>query len=70
MDISEVFKLYPDNEPNSKGCNFFTLIDVEGVICYSTSYYNDDCKFESKFGKVVAFAEIHPSKILKELYKS
>lgn len=67
MNINEVFKKYPENEPNYNGTNYFTLIDFNGNISYAITYYNNDAEFEPKFGKVVAFADKQPSDILNAL---
>lgn len=67
MKIQEVFKLYPKNEPNHKGTNYLTLVKIGDEICYSLTYYNDDCEFEPQFGKVVAFVQFDPIKILNKL---
>tara|TARA_R110002167_G_scaffold81296_2_gene222677 strand:- start:11427 stop:11636 length:210 start_codon:yes stop_codon:yes gene_type:complete len=67
VNINEVFKKYPDNEPNHKGTNYLTLTDVNGIISYSITYYNDNAEFEPKFGKVVAFTQTEPNKILNSL---
>lgn len=67
MNIKEVFKRYPENEPNYNGVNYLTLVDVSGNILYSITYFNNDAEFEPKLGKVVAFADKQPSAILKSL---
>ena len=67
MNIKEVFKKYPENEPNYNGVNYLTLIDVNGTISYSITYFNNDAEFDSDYGKVVAFAEIEPKLVLNAL---
>ena len=67
MNINEVFKKYPENEPNYNGINYLTLVDVNGDICYAITYFNDDAEFEPKWGKVVAFADKQPRLILNAL---
>lgn len=64
MNINEVFRKYPENEPNYNGTNYLTLVDVNGSISFAITYYNNDAEFETKFGNVVAFADKNPSAIL------
>jgi hypothetical protein len=67
MDINEVFKKYPEDEPSYNGTNYLTIVDIEGCICYAIIYFNDECEFEVKNGKVLAFTETDSSKIMKHL---
>ena len=67
MDIKEVFKTYPENEPNYNGVNYLTLVDAYGVICYDITYFNNDRNFEPEIGIVVAFSDMPPSKILNSI---
>lgn len=67
MDIKEVFKKYPDNEPNFNGTNYLTLTQYEGRVSYSITYYNKEAEFEPKYGKVIAFTELDPIKIINAL---
>ena len=67
MNINEVFKKYPENEPNYNGTNYLTLVDVNDNISYAITYFNDDAEFEPKWGKVVAFADKQPCLILNAL---
>ena len=67
MNINEVFKKYPENEPYYSGTNYLTLLDIKGDICYSITYFNEDDEFETEYGKVVAFADMTPKLILDAL---
>lgn len=67
MNINEVFKKYPTTEPNANGTNYLTLVDVNGIISYAITYFNEDAEFEPKWGKVVAFADKQPRDILNAL---
>jgi len=67
MEINEVFKKYPENEPSYNGTNYLTLVNIQGVICYDISYFNDDAEFEPSVGIVVAFTETEPFKILNAI---
>jgi len=67
MEINEVFKKYPENEPNDYGTNYMTLLDIKGNICYAIRYFNEDGEFEENHGKVLAFADMQPSSILNSL---
>jgi hypothetical protein len=67
MNINEVFKKYPENDPNFNGVNYLTLVNVDGTISYDITFFNDDAEFEPKYGKVVAFADQQPSVILDAL---
>jgi len=67
MEINEVFKKYPENEPNDYGTNYMTLLDIKGNICYAIIYFNEDAEFEEKYGKVVAFADMQPISVLNSL---
>ena len=67
MNISEVFKKYPESEPNYNGTNYLTLVDVNGNISYAITYFNNDAEFEPKCGKVVAFADKQPIIVLNSL---
>jgi len=67
MDINEVFKKYPENEPNYDGVHYLTLVNVNGRISYSITYFNNDAEFEPKHGYVVAFAETEPRLIYNVL---
>ena len=67
MNIKEVFKKYPQNQPNYNGVNYLTLIDVNGIISYSITYLNNEAEFEPNYGNVVAFAEIEPNLVLNAL---
>ncbi len=67
MNINEVFKKYPNEEPSYNGVNYLTLVDVNGNISYAITYFNDNAEFEPKWGKVVAFADKQPSDILNAL---
>ena len=67
MNIKEVFKKYPENEPNYNGVNYLVLIDVNGNVSYSNAYFNNNAEFEPDYGNVVAFVEVDPNLILKAL---
>ena len=67
MNTQDVFKKYPDNEPNYNGVNYLTLVDVGGHISYAITYFNNDAEFEAKHGVVVAFTETQPRLILNDL---
>ena len=67
MNVKELFKKYPEDEPNYNGVNYLTLVNVNGIINYGITYYNNDAEFEPKYGKVVAFSEIEPSLVLNAL---
>lgn len=67
MNIKEVFKKYPENEPNYNGVNYLTLVDVNGIISYTITYFNNDADFEPDYGNVVAFVEIEPKLVLNAL---
>lgn len=67
MEINEAFKKYPDNEPNYKGIHYMTFIEFNNEIVYGTTYFNDDCRFEPKRGKVVAFMDKSPKAILDSI---
>lgn len=67
MNINEVFKKYPENEPNYNSTHYLTLIKVHENISYSITYYNDNAEFEPKYGEVVAFTDIDPVLILKSI---
>lgn len=67
MNINEVFKKYPENEPSYNGTNYLTLVDVNDNISYAITFFNRDAEFEPKWGKVVAFAETEPKLILNAL---
>jgi hypothetical protein len=67
LNIKEVFKKYPKNEPNYNGTNYLTLVDVDGSISYAITYFNNESQFEPKWGNVVAFTEVKPRLILNAL---
>lgn len=67
MNIKEVFKKYPENEPNYNGVNYLTLVNVNNHICYSITYFNNDAEFEPDYGKVVAYSQLDPKAVLNAL---
>lgn len=67
MNIKEVFKKYPENEPNYNGVNYLTLVNIDGNISYSITYFTNDAMFEPDYGKVVAFSQLDPKVVLNAL---
>ena len=67
MNINEVFKKYPENEPSYNGANYLALVNINGNISYSIIYFNNNAEFEYKLGLVVAFSEKQPSLILNAI---
>jgi hypothetical protein len=67
MNVKEMFKKYPQEEPNFNGTNYLTITDNEGILSYSITYYNKEAEFEPKHGKVVAFTEKDPKFIINTL---
>jgi hypothetical protein len=67
MEINEVFKKYPENEPGYNGINYLAIVEVNGEACFSHTFFNSDAEFEPIFGKVLAFCEMNPKLILNEL---
>lgn len=67
MEGSQIFKRYPEHEPNYKGVHFLTITEYNGSFSYSINLYDDDCEWQSRLGKVVAFTEVSPEKIMMDL---
>ena len=63
----EMFKKYPDQQPSFKSNYYLTIINIDGLLSYSISYYNEDCEFDKLKGKVVAFTEVDPIDIFNNL---
>ena len=62
--MKQIFKKYPDNDPDFKGIHYLTITDRN---IYSFTYFNDNCEWESEHGEVLAFCDVEPNKILKSL---
>lgn len=67
LNINQVFKKYPETEPKYMGINYLAIVSINGEICFSYTYFNENANFEPIFGKVMAFCEIDPRLILNEL---
>jgi len=67
MNIKKVFLSYPENEPNYNGTYYLTLVNVNGIISYAITYFNNNCEFEPKYGNVVAFTETDPVLIFNSI---
>lgn len=66
MNINEVFKLYPENEPSYNGIHYMCIIKLSNNYVYSIEYY--DSKWQVKEGRTVeAFSELEPKLILNAL---
>jgi len=67
MNINEVFKKYPENEPNYNGIHYMCIIKVYNNYVYSIEYY-DDAEWQLKEGITVeAFTELEPKLVLNAL---
>ena len=68
MNINEIFKKYPENEPNYNGIHYMCIIKVSNNYVYSIEYYNYDAEWQLKEGITVeAFTELEPKLILNAL---
>ena len=68
MDINEVFKKYPENEPNFNSTSYLTLVKIKCGTCYAITYFNEEGEFETEYGEeVLAFTDTEPSLILNAI---
>jgi len=67
MNIKEVFKKYPENEPHFNGVNYLTLVKIGSDIFFNICFFNENAVFEVKNGDVIAFSECEPKLIFKNL---
>jgi hypothetical protein len=65
MNINEVFKKYPENEPSFNGINYMVILEINKTAVYSIEYFNHRGEWELSDGKMVrAFTETNPDIIL------
>lgn len=68
MNIKEVFKKYPENEPNYNGIHYMCIIKISNNYMYSIEYYNDDAEWQLKEGITVeAFTDLEPKLVLNAI---
>ncbi len=69
MEINEVFKKYPENEPNFNSTNYLTIVKLNCGVCYAITFFNEEGEFElsGEEEEVLAFTERSPNFILNAL---
>ena len=68
MKINEVFKKYPENEPNFNSTNYLTIVKLSCGVCYAITFFNEEGEFElSSEEEVLAFTDRSPNFILNAL---
>jgi hypothetical protein len=71
--MKNIFKLYPENEPNYGGINYLTIVYNKDYNDYyfKFTYYTKQDTWETGIGEaVIAFSDIDPKLIINDLKKT